>query len=939
MEKQQWKKINRIVDTALDLDREERFTYIKKECEGEQALQQKVIEFLESIEQSETKQFLEGTQAYPKNLARDLSNSDLSKSASSMIGQVVGLYKIIELIGHGGMGSVFKAKRTDGVYNKSVAVKILRRGMDTPSNIGRFERERNILANLDHPNIARLLDGGITEDGLPYLVMEYVDGAPLLQYCEKNKLSIENRLALFEQVCLAVQHAHQNAIIHRDLKPSNILVDTKGKVKVLDFGIAKLMEPDKEGATFQTRTGARMLTLGYAAPEQLENQIITTATDSYVLGIQLFELLAGVHPFELDDKNFVEIEEQIREEQPKTPSEKFVELPSQEQKQIVEKRNTSVKALLSTLKGDLDAIVMKALRKEPDHRYSTAEQLLEDINRLKTDLPIIAREDTFRYNASKFIKRHKTRLSVAAVFLLFIIGFTAFYTFQITQERNKAQLEAQKAQEVSDFLTDMFRASNPNYNPQDTVTAATFLKRGEERIDQLENQPEVQAQLLEVMGRAYTEIGQFEKANPLLKKSYRLRKTYQGTTSIAYSQSLDALVIFQRLRGNFAEAESLTRESISIIRNNHPNNETLLSNGLNELGLILDQRGKYQEADSVYKAVLQIQQRLYEPNHPKLAHTYNNRAGVLRKQGQYEQAEELYRRALAIWKKKNGDIHPSTAMGYHDLALILNQQGKLEKADSLYHKGLEIDKKLYEPPNRHIAQSYNNIGTFYGQQGRYEEAKPYLTKAVAMRRKLFSEFHPKLAESLNNLGRLYIELGNYEKAHPYLKEALTIDRENFGETHPYVAGDLANLARIEKENGSLSMAEKHLRKSLSIFKATLPSDHRKTADILTELGDLLVLQNNLTEAISLLQEALTIKRKSYNEKSWQVAHSKSILGKALTKSTEYQKAEPYLVQAYETLKKERGVSDNLTKQARNNVIKLYQAWGKLKMAKKYKSKS
>ncbi len=937
MDQQQWKKINRIVDTALDLSKKEQSIYIQEECKGNKQLKRQVTELIASIEQSDTENFLGDTDDYPLHLAREISEQETEKHTSSLLGTTIGKYKLIDLIGHGGMGSVFLAERSDEAYEKKVAVKILRRGMDTPSNIARFKRERNILANLEHPNIARLLDGGLTEEGMPYLVMEYVNGTPLLQYCDKNKLSIEKRLALFEQVCSAVQHAHQNTIIHRDLKPSNILVDTKGEVKVLDFGIAKLMDPDEDGATFQTRTGARMLTLGYAAPEQLESQPITTATDSYVLGILLFELLAGVHPFDMDDKKLVEIEEQIREEQPKAPSETFSELSSQKQQQIGETRNISPNALISTIKGDLDAIVLKALRKEPDHRYSSAEQLLEDINRRKTDLPIIAREDTFRYNASKFIKRHKTRLSAAAGFLLFIIGFTAFYTLQITQERNKAQLEAQKAQEVSKFLTDMFRASNPYYNPQDTVTAATFLKRGEERIDQLENQPEVQAQLLEVMGRAYTEIGRFEKASPLLQKSLRLRKTYQGTTSIAYSQSLDALVVFQRLRGNFAEAESLTRESISIIRNNPPKNETLLSNGLNELGLILDQRGKYQEADSVYKAVLQIQQRLYEPSHPKLAHTYNNRAGVLRKQGQYEKAEGLYRKALTIWKKKKGDIHPSTAMGYHDLALVLNQQGQLEKADSLYHKGLEIDKQLYKPPNRQIAQSYNNIGIFYGQQGRYQDSKPYLTKAVAMRRKLFSEFHPKLAESLNNLGRLYIELENYEKAHPYLEEALEIDRENFGEKHPYVAGDLANLARIEKENGSLNMAENHLRKSLSIFRATLPSDHRKIADILTELGDLLVLQNNLTEAISLLQEALTIKNKSYDRGSWQIAHSKSILGKALIKSTEYQKAESYLLQAYETLTEERGASDNFTQKAKNNIIKLYETWEKPAMANKYKS--
>ncbi|MDZ7657898.1 serine/threonine-protein kinase [Fodinibius sp.] len=937
MEQHQWKKVNKIVDTALELDEQERATYIEESCKNDEKLKRHVTKLLAAIKQSETEDFLATPDTYFENIAGEISPAN-APDASSMVGQQVGNYSLHELIGHGGMGSVFKGKRADEAYEKEVAIKILRRGMDTPSNIARFKRERNILANLEHPNVARLLDGGLTKEGLPYLVMEYVDGTPLLEHCNQNNLTLKERLELFEQVCFAVQHAHKNAIIHRDLKPSNILVTKDGKVKVLDFGIAKLIKMDgSEGITFQTRTGSRMLTWGYAAPEQVTGETVTTATDSYVLGILLYELLTGVHPYKIDDKSFIELEKQIREQQSESPSTQFSELSVSKKNTIAKERKTTTNKLSSALKGDLDAIIMKALRKESDKRYSSAEQLLEDLNRRKTNLPILAREDTFRYNASKFIKRHRTNLSAAAGFLLLLIGFTIFYTWQITQERNRAQLEAQKAKEVSTFLTDMFRASNPNYNPQDTVTAATFLKRGQERIDQLEGQPEVQAQLLEVMGRAYTEIGQFDKANPLLQKSLQLRKTHQGTTSIAYSQSLDAFVVFQRLKGNFAEAESLTRESISIIRNNHPNNKKLLSNGLNELGLMLDQRGKYEKADSVYKTVLQIQQQLYESSHPKLAHTLNNRAGVLRKQGQYEKAENLYRRSLTIWKEKNGDIHPSTAMGYHDLALVLNQQGKLEEADSLYHKGLKIDKQLYDPPNRNIAQSYNNIGIFYGKQGQYQEAKPYLTKALAMRRKLFTESHPKLAEILNNLGRLHIELGNYGKAHPYLQEALKIDRKNFGQKHPYVAGDLANLARIEKENGSLNMAEKHLQKSLSIFRATLPSDHRKIADILTELGDLLVFQNNPTEAVSLLKEALTIKNKSYDERSWQIAYTKSLLGNALAKNMEFKKAESYLVQGYETLKEERGSSDNFTTQARNNVIELYKNWNKPKMIQKYSS--
>ena len=362
MEQQQWQKINRIVDTALDLDRENRATYIINECQDED-LREKVIELLDSIEQSETEQFLEGTQAYPQNLARDLSDADQLRDSSAMIGKTVGRYEITKLIGHGGMGSVFKAKRADGSYDRQVAIKILRRGMDTPSNIARFKRERNILANLDHPHIAQMLDGGLTDQGLPYLVMECIDGVPLLSYCDRNKLSIPERLELFEDVCKAVNHAHQNAIIHRDLKPSNIFVTDAGDVKVLDFGIAKLMDPSQSEDIFKTRTGARMLTLGYAAPEQLESQAITTATDAYVLGILLYELLAGQHPFKLEKKGLTEIEEVIRTVSPERPSQRFEELASEQQDDISSNRSTIPAALQKMLTGDLDAIAMKALRK------------------------------------------------------------------------------------------------------------------------------------------------------------------------------------------------------------------------------------------------------------------------------------------------------------------------------------------------------------------------------------------------------------------------------------------------------------------------------------------------------------------------------------------------------------------------------------------------
>ncbi|NGP88231.1 serine/threonine-protein kinase [Fodinibius halophilus] len=938
MKQHQWKKVNKIVDTALDLDKKERATYIEERCKDDKELKQQVTQLLASIEKSGTENFLGTPETYLSDIAGELSPGD-APMASSMIGQQVGNYSLHELIGHGGMGSVFKGERADEAYKKEVAVKILRRGMDTPSNIARFKRERNILANLDHSNIARLLDGGLTEEGLPYLVMEYVDGTPLLEYCNKHQLSVEKRLALFEQVCFAVQHAHQNAIIHRDLKPSNILVNTQGDVKVLDFGIAKLIEPDDEGASFQTRTGARMLTLGYAAPEQLASQTITTATDSYVLGILLYELLAGVHPFEMDEKSFVEIEEQIREQRPYSPSQRFSDLSTNNQQQIAEKRKTSPATLVKTLKGDLDAIVMKALRKEPNSRYSSAEQLLEDLNRQKTNLPIIAREDTFRYNASKFIKRHKTGLSVAAGFVLLLIGFTAFYTWQIAQERNKAQLEARKSQEVSTFLTDMFRASDPTFNPKDTVTAATFLKRGQERVEQLDGQPEVQAELLRVIGRAHIHIGNYDKAKKPLYRSLSIRKRIFQNPHSEIASSLREAGYLQRKIGNFAEAESLSREALDIqlatLGPDHKNTVKTQS----QLAFVLSRQGKYKAADSLYAETLPKQRKLLSTYHPNIGTTLSDWALTLRQLGKFQKADTLKQQALEVWEQNYGRIHPQILQGLNDLAVVKEKMGNFAAADSLYQEALEINDKLYDKATPSTAQLLNNIGTTNIKAGRYEDAEPYLKKALDMRKELLRPNHPSMAESYINLGRLYVDQNKFAKAQPLIQKALKIDTEQHGKNHPYVAGDLRNLGFIAKQRGQYELAERHFKRSLEIMKKTLSSDHPSVAVSLASLGKVYLLQGNHEKAKPLLQEALEIRQKKFDQGDVRIAQSQVPLGATFIKSNNYEEAEKLLKAGYQTLKKERGPQHDATNDAKEYLVELYNSWGKHDLANEYKVKS
>ncbi|TYP92683.1 serine/threonine protein kinase with TPR repeats [Fodinibius salinus] len=937
MDQQEWKKVNDIVDTALEIEGKERISYINEQCGDNEELRYQVTELLKSIEESDTQDFLEGTQAFPAHLAADLSDDKEQPPASSMVGETIDQYQIKKVIGHGGMGSVFLADRADDAYQGKVALKIMRQGMDTPSNIARFERERNILAMLDHPNIARLLDGGLSNHGLPYLVMEYVDGISLFKYCDKNNLSVEQRLNLFKKVCRGVRHAHKNAVIHRDLKPSNILITQDGDVKVLDFGISKLLKSgDFDSTQLQTQTGARMLTYGYAAPEQIEGESVTTSTDAYSLGILLYELLCGVHPFDLDDKGLTEVENIIRQQSPTPPSTKFDQLPKEQQKQLTDRRNTTPKTLTKILNGDIGAITMKALRKEPEKRYRSADNILEDLKRREQSLPVIARKDTVRYKVGKFVRRHKNGIAITAGVLLFTIALSTFYAWKITEERDKAQMEAQKAQQVSSFLTDMFRASDPTFNPKDTVTAATFLERGSERIGQLENQPEIQASLLSIIGQAHSNLGRFNKAKPLIKKSLSLRKNTYGATSFEYAEGISEWGILQRQLGNFSKAESLHRKALKIKKSTVGIHNIETASTLSDLGLVLDQKGKYKEADSLYREALTLEKQILDSEDPQLAELFNNRAGVLSKMGQTEKAEKFFRKALSIWRDNYGEVHPKTSTGYNDLALVLQKQGKIAKADSLFQKNISIDKKLYGDSHPYIAQSYNNMGLLYGQNGQLEKAKPYLENALALRRKILEKNHPRLAESLNNLARLYIEMGNNEEARSLAEEALKIDKENFGEKHPYVAGDLSNLALIEKKTGSYILAEQYLRESLSIFEKALPAGHPKKSGVMLELGAVLTLNNQAIEAIPLVRKSLEIRKETYKEGSWRIAYAQIILGNAFTQTKDYAKSEKFLKQGYQTLKKERGTTSQETKKAREYLFQLYEAWDKPEMAKKYK---
>jgi eukaryotic-like serine/threonine-protein kinase len=496
-----------IVEKALSIEPDRREAYLHEACGSDPAMIEEVREILLSVGDSDT--FWDGWREWSERQIGDLLQ-DTGHTGRVSDGDRIGSWRLLRLIGRGGMGDVYLAERADGSFRKKAALKVIRplyhHGELDDNAVYRFRQERQILAQLNHPNIARLYDGGHTRDGLPWLAMEYVDGLPVTVWSGEHNRSLKERLELFKKVCEAIRHAHKHLIVHRDLKPENILVTGDGDVKILDFGIAKLLGDEiTDVQKLDTRPDQRAMSLAYAAPEQITGEPVTTATDVYALGLLLYELIAGVYPFTLEGLNIVQIEQVIRTREPVKPS-------------VIRKSQLA----RSGGSRDLDAITMKALRKEPDQRYESAGHLLDDIIRYQNNKPVTAQRETLRYRAGKFVRRHRRSLVTVILVVLGFIGFSVYHARQLAHERDLALREAARAEQVSQFLTDMFSSSDPSEARGRDITSRDILDRGAERIHELSDQPDLQAAMMQVIGRVYWSIGSYEEAIPILEQAIAL---------------------------------------------------------------------------------------------------------------------------------------------------------------------------------------------------------------------------------------------------------------------------------------------------------------------------------------------------------------------------------------------------------------------------------
>jgi non-specific serine/threonine protein kinase/serine/threonine-protein kinase len=827
----------------------------------------------------------------------DLPSTEASPQETTK-GQRVGPYRLLQKLGEGGMGEVWEAEQTEPVRRK-VALKLIKWGMDTKAVVARFEAERQALAMMNHPNVAKVSDAGATEQGRPYFAMELVKGESITKYCYRQRLTTKERLELFMQVCEGVQHAHQKGIIHRDLKPSNVLVLIEGDKpvpKIIDFGVAKATEQRLTERTVFTELGQLIGTPEYMSPEQAEMTVqdIDTRTDVYSLGVMLYQLLVGALPFdpkELRQAGFDEIRRRIREEEPSRPSTRFSSLGA-ESTGSAKARRTDPASLVRQLRGDLDWITMNALEKDRTRRYGSTSELAADIERHLTSQPVLAGPPSVLYRARKFVRRHGFGVGVTAVLLALLVGFAVRERIQST----RVAREAETARQVSDFLVRLFEVSDPSEARGNSVTAREILDRGATEIEEtLSDRPELQARLMGTMGNVYRNLGLYPEAEELLEQALEGRER--------------------------------------VLDRNH--RETLESRA--DLAGLYVKQGRYDEAEAPSLAVLTVRRQTLGAEHPDTLTALNDLALVYELQGRYDEAEPLFLESLETRRRVLGENDPATLNAMDNLANLYLNQGRYDEAQPIFVETLDTREAVLGGDHPRTLESMGALCLLYIEQGRLDDALPLCHRTLESRRRILGVDHPDTLVAMNDVAYLYMDQGRYDEAEPLYREALDTFRRTLGEDHPYTLTAMNNLAVLYKTQGRYAEAEPLFREDLRISRRVMGEDHPDTLISMGNLGELYFHMGRLAEAEPLLTEAVAGVRSSA------LPHEHIVTGYTIRKNGaclaamgRYQEAEQLLLEAHEILVAAVGTADPEVRLASRNLVALYDAWGRPEEAARWK---
>lgn len=779
----------------------------------------------------------------------------------------IGAYRVVRVLGRGGMGQVYLAEREEP-FKQEVAIKVIRRGMDSEDILRRFRTERQILAALNHPNIARVLDGGMTAGGRPYLVMEYVDGEPLLAYCDAHQLSITERLPLFQTVCHAVHHAHQNLIVHRDLKPSNILVTADGTAKLLDFGIAKLLDAEHAAhSVAQTQTGVRVLTPAYASPEQIRGQVVTTVSDVYSLGILLYELLVGQRPYTIDTQSLAEAERIICKEIPRSPStlvRRAAEIPQADgtavtisPEAIGAARGLSPERLHRELRGGLDAIVLMALRKEPVRRYGSVELLANDIERFLAGKTVVARPDTWTYRLQRFVRRNRTGVVAGVLVVLALITGLVVSLWQAYQ----ADQERQVAEAMTAFMEDLFSASDPFVSdPEriDTLRVRDFLDRSLARVEtELADQPALRTRMLHSLGMVYNGLGDYETSSTLLGRSLASYRILYGEDHprirdalAGYCQTLVDVAAYER-------AEPICLEGVAKART--LNTKAHSRHSLSTLYLRLGRLD--QSVAEARKSIAHIRAGVNDPSFEEreifLAFSLNLLAIGLQGRnhpGDLEEAEQVIDEAVGIWEELLGLEHTSVAEGYNTWGIIFSRLGRFDDAIARHERALAIRQERLPNPHPHVGASFTNLGVVHERKENYERsAEHYLAALDIFRQTLGEEDAYYYGYTLYSLARVRYATERLDEARTLAEQALHLQEDKLGFAHPEALETRHLLAQISFAEGAVAEAFSHIDIAFQRHIDEYGKAHRQTALYQRKVGKLLTTQAHYQEAEPLLE--------------------------------------------------------------------------------------
>jgi len=910
-----WELVSRILDEVLALPPAERADRARALCGKDAALLEDVQRLVMRHEGAQAVQIAEpAAQAYqvetPSPPSADASTGDGALPPievddvpeDGLVGRRIGAYRLISIIATGGMGVVYRGARDDGRFDQQVAIKLLPPWQGSGPIMDRFRLEQQVLASLHHPHIAQLYDGGTDGDGRPYIVMEYVDGLPIGDWCDERRLDLAGRVALVLQVAEALHFAHRNLVIHRDVKPSNVLVDADGNVKLLDFGIAKLVDAESGGLTM---TQQSPMTPDYAAPEQVSGQPVTVATDVYQLGMLLYQLLTGRRPYGRTPTSLYDLARLISERPPRLPS--SVVLPGGARDDGLDDGASlfigdhDAQSLSRALHGDLDAIIMKALDKVPEQRYASMAALAEDLTAYLKGMPVEARRQTLAYRTTKLIRRHPWSSASAGVIVCLIIVYAVTATIQAHRIREalaEAQSQARRAETVASFLKDLFRNADPDASGGNTITAREVLDRNRESVlNGLEGEPRIRAELLTTLGSAYLGLGLYPDAISVLERAVEVRRE-TGSEATAMAHTLAQLGTAYFYVSRFDDADRVLNEATELFPADAPwtaeRAATLIA-----LGESLHRRNNTAAAEPYYRTAIDgLKQVGSEQRHALLAMALNNLGSIELDRGMLDDAEASFRNAIQEQQQATGPNSSTYSFYLTNLASILMTQGRYDDARPAFESALAIQRQVLGDEHPYVVESLLGLGNLYSKMGRYADAERSLREALTVQNRLMPDTDSQTARVLFRLGVVLNQSGRPAEARSMLERAVTIDRRLPDPTGVMVGGDLSELGDVERKLGDHEAAREHFDKAIEM----LPAGGLWQAEARANYARLLEDAGAPSEALEQARLALDIRSRLYPAGHLSTAESQAQCGLLLHRLGRDAEAAPLLEQALSSLK-------------------------------------